>query len=221
MKIIIANSTNLHKQLVSDLSGKYKSLIITKKEGLILKKIEKFSPDYIFFIHWAYKIPSEIYDNYKCIVFHMTDLPFGRGGSPLQNLIVRGFKNTKLSAIKVVENFDAGDIYLKNNLSLSGTADQIFLRADKIIKKMIDQIILKNIKPFPQKGPITIFKRRIPAESNIINLGNLEEVYNYIRMLDGDGYPKAFLEINNLKLEFYNANFKSNKIESYVRITKK
>ena len=32
---------------------------------------------------------QEIHENYKCIIFHMTDLPFGRGGSPLQNLISR------------------------------------------------------------------------------------------------------------------------------------
>ena len=30
----------------------------------------------------------------------MTDLPYGRGGSPLQNLIIRGFESTKISAIE-------------------------------------------------------------------------------------------------------------------------
>ena len=43
----------------------------------------------------------------------MTDLPFGRGGSPLQNLIVRGFEETMTSAIKVTKGIDTGDIYLK------------------------------------------------------------------------------------------------------------
>ncbi len=72
----------------------------------------------------------------------MTDLPFGRGGSPLQNLIVRGHKQTKISAIKVVEAMDAGDVYLKEELDLYGTADEIFMRASKIVfKKMIPQIL--------------------------------------------------------------------------------
>jgi len=35
-------------------------------------------------------ILKEIFENYEIILFHMTDLPYGRGGSPLQNLIVRG-----------------------------------------------------------------------------------------------------------------------------------
>ncbi len=49
--------------------------------------------------------------NFNCVVFHMTDLPFGRGGSPLQNLISRGIYKTKISAIKVVKEIDAGPIY--------------------------------------------------------------------------------------------------------------
>jgi len=50
----------------------------------------------------------------------MTDLPFGRGGSPLQNLIVRGFTHTKLSALRVEKGLDTGDIYLKEDLEQYG-----------------------------------------------------------------------------------------------------
>ena len=63
-------------------------------------------------------IPKKIYSNYDCIVFHMTDLPYGRGGSPLQNLIVRGHKETKISALNVQSGLDTGDIYLKKKLIL-------------------------------------------------------------------------------------------------------
>jgi len=57
-------------------------------------------------------IPSGIYENYEYIVFYMTDLPYGRGGSPLQNLIERRFDKTKILAIKVAKNVDAGKIYI-------------------------------------------------------------------------------------------------------------
>jgi methionyl-tRNA formyltransferase len=221
MKIIFANSTVLHKQLEKDLVRRYHAKVITKKDNLRTQAIKKISPDYIFFIHWSYKIPAEIYENYRCIVFHMTDVPFGRGGSPLQNLVVRGFKDTKLSALEVVEQFDAGKVYLKQKLSLSGSAQQIFYRLDKIVEKMIEIIISKKIMPIPQQGPVTIFKRRTPAESDLREIDNLNKIYDYIRMLDADGYPRAFLETNHLKFEFSQAKFKSTKIEAYVRITKK
>ncbi len=82
----------------------------------------------------------------------MTDLPFGRGGSPLQNLIERGIENTKISAIKVDDGIDTGDIYFKESLNLNGTADEIFIRASQIIfNKMIPKIINEKILPKKQK----------------------------------------------------------------------
>ena len=52
--------------------------------------------------------------------FIWTDLPYGRGGTPLQNLILRGHQNTKLSAFKLVDEMDAGPIYLKADLFFRG-----------------------------------------------------------------------------------------------------
>ena len=69
-------------------------------------------------------IPSKIYQKFETIIFHMTDVPFGRGGSPLQNLIIRGYKISKLSAIKCTKKIDGGPVYLKK-YSLNGNADLI------------------------------------------------------------------------------------------------
>ena len=46
----------------------------------------------------------------------MTDLPFGRGGSPLQNLLLRDIEKTKISLIKMNNKLDQGDIVQKRNL---------------------------------------------------------------------------------------------------------
>jgi methionyl-tRNA formyltransferase len=149
----------------------------------------------------------------------MTDLPFGRGGSPLQNLISRGIYHTKISALKVDKGIDTGDIYLKRDLDLNGSATEIFRRGNLIIMEMIISILENKIKPTPQKGKVTMFKRRKPHQSNIIELKSLQKVYDYIRMLDADGYPKAYLENKFLKFEFNNANFKNkNEIIATVKI---
>ena len=54
--------------------------------------LEQAKPRYVFFPHWSHIIPEDIHGAFECVIFHMTDLPFGRGGSPLQNLIARGIK---------------------------------------------------------------------------------------------------------------------------------
>jgi methionyl-tRNA formyltransferase len=200
---------------------KYQWEWIKSKQDFSIESIKELKPKKIFIPHWSYKIPKEIHAAYECVVFHMTDLPYGRGGSPLQNLIVRGHKETKMSAIRAVEEFDAGDIYLKKSLNLSGTAKEIFERSNDLMKSMIKEIIDKNLIPTPQQGTPTIFKRRRPTMSSIQALGDLDKIYDYIRMLDADGYPNAFLETDKVKFEFTNAKLVKDKLQADVRITKK
>ena len=70
-------------------------------------------------------------------------MPFGRGGSPLQNLIIKNFSKTKISAFKCNDILDGGDIYLKKNLNLKGSAEKIFRNSSKIIFEMICEILKK------------------------------------------------------------------------------
>ncbi len=68
--------------------------LVTEKSELTEEMLREVRPRYIFFPHWSWMIPECIYERYECVVFHMTDLPFGRGGSPLQHLLVRGMYQT-------------------------------------------------------------------------------------------------------------------------------
>lgn len=192
--------------------------LITKNADLTQDRLSKLNPKYVFFPHWSHKIPEEIFLNYECVIFHMTDVPFGRGGSPLQNLIARGIYETKISALKCVREMDAGPVYLKRNLSLYGDAEEIYIRAGKIIEEMILEIIQNNPVPKEQEGSVVEFKRRTPVQGNISPLGSLEQVFDYIRMLDAEGYPKAYLEIGGFRFVFSRASLKDGHIKADVTI---
>ncbi|MFT4848992.1 MAG: methionyl-tRNA formyltransferase [Parvicella sp.] len=195
---------------------------ISDRKDFNLETLKSIRPDRIFIPHWSYIIPASIYELYECIVFHMTDLPFGRGGSPLQNLIVRGHKETIISALRVNQGIDTGPIYLKKPLSLQGTAQEIFERASSVIEKMIPEIIEQEIKPVSQVGEPVIFKRRKRSDGQMNKLNNVPEVYDYIRMLDAEGYPPAYVETESLKIEFFSAeNINETEVTANVRITKK
>ena len=56
----------------------------------------------------------------------MTDLPFGRGGTPLQNLIVKGFDKTKISALKVTKGIDAGPNIFKIKFKIKWNSSRYF-----------------------------------------------------------------------------------------------
>jgi methionyl-tRNA formyltransferase len=205
-------------RLSNDCKG-CKFVRIQSKKELNIDNLKLINPDIIFFPHWSWIIPKEIYSNFECVIFHMTDLPYGRGGSPLQNLVARGHKETMLSALTCVADLDAGPIYMKRKLSLLGSAEEILARASDIIGDMIAEIICNKPIPQAQQGEITTFKRRLPEDGNIMDLDSIEKCYDYIRMLDADGYPAAFIKTKNFIIEFKDASLEKGCVLANVKIT--
>lgn len=197
----------------------YEKYLITSKEELTGKNLSKIKPRFIFFPHWSWIIPADIYENYDCIVFHMTDLPFGRGGSPLQNLLVRGIYKTKLSAIKVDKGIDSGPVYMKRDFEMSeGSAQEIFEKAARIDFEMMSEIIKTNPAPKRQKGKIVVFGRRGSGDNQIPDGLDVRGLYDFIRMLDAEGYPRAFIQTSGYKIELSKAKLEQGKLKAAVEI---
>jgi len=178
---------------------------IDRQQELTPDRIRALDPKRIFFLHWSWKLPEEIVEKYECVCFHMTDVPYGRGGSPLQNLIVRGHQETKLTALKMTAQFDAGPVYCKERLLLYGAAEEIYIRMTVLAATMILKINEENLQPVSQVGKPTVFKRRKREESQLSSLPDLSALYDFIRMLDADGYPPAFVEHDGFCYEFSRA----------------
>ena len=223
MKIVVVSNKNWHRKYADEIEVRTggKVVYLSEKEAVTKENLTMIQPDWVFFPHWSYIIPAEVYENFHCVIFHMTDLPFGRGGSPLQNLIARGIYETKLSAIRCVKDLDAGEIYKKVPLSLWGTAEEVYLRAAELTKEIIIDLVLNPVEPLPQSGEIVTFQRRKPADGNVELCVSLNQVFDYIRMLDAETYPKAFLETEKYRLEFSRASLRENEILADVKITVK
>jgi methionyl-tRNA formyltransferase len=194
---------------------------IHNKEDLNLQNIREIGPRYVFFPHWSWIVPPDILSAAECVCFHMTNVPYGRGGSPLQNLIARGHKTTKLTALRMTEELDAGPVYGKRDLDLSGSAQDIFERAAPIVMEMIREIVDKEPEPIPQSGDPIFFKRRTPNMSLLPETGEATALYDHIRMLDADTYPKAFIEHGDFILTFANAQLEGGCVEAKVTITQR
>jgi methionyl-tRNA formyltransferase len=199
--------------------GVYDWVLVTDSKELNLE-LSKTSPTFIFFLHWRWIIPKQVYDKFECVCFHMTNLPYGRGGSPLQNLILKGHAETMLSAIRMTGEVDAGPVYVKKSLSLSGPAHEIYERASNLSWEIVFELIEGPITPKIQEGEPTYFKRRKPEESEIPEgLGN-RELYDFIRMLDAPGYPKAYTCYGNRRFEFDGASLEGEELTARVRVLK-
>ena len=217
---VIVSEKSWHQSMAHHLETKLGSefVLIDNPKSLKLDYLERLDPQFVFFPHWSYPISENIFERFECVIFHMTDLPFGRGGTPLQNLISRGVTDTKVSALRCTKDIDAGPIYLKHDLSLHGSAQQIFERTSVIIEEMICEMVKGDIEPVDQVGDPVIFTRRSSEEGNLARSQNLMEAYDLIRMLDADGYPHAFVEVGNFVIRFRNVVLDSNGLSADAQI---
>ena len=223
MKNVIASQREWNKRLPEHLSAKtgQEFVLVDHVEDLTRDKLSQINPRYVFVPHWSRWIPSDVFEIFETIIFHMTEVPFGRGGSPLQNLIARGIYETKISALRCGQEMDAGAVYTTRPLSLHGSAEEIYMRANDRIEEMILEIVTDEPDPKPQVGEATVFSRRKPEDGDLGQLGTIRQVFDTIRMLDAPGYPKAFIEVNALRIEFNRAALTSEGVVADARITVK
>ena len=220
MKRVLIVNKNLFFSKKFLKNKKFKFFFITKKKELNLIKIKKINPNIIFFPHWSSKIKDNIFKNFNCIGFHSTPLPYGRGGSPIHNMVLKNFIKTQICAFKIEQGLDNGPIYLRNNLSLDGAGHEIFEKMYNQIVKMIKILIKRSPMLKPQKGVVTKFKRLSKNNSEIKKKIKLKDLYNLIRILDmrDDAYENAFIRHKNLKISFKEAKIKGNTINAQVKI---
>lgn len=220
-RIVIAATHKRYDALESALCGldRYVVLRLRSREELTVERLEAYRADMVFFPHWSWRIPAPVFERFECVVFHMTDVPFGRGGSPLQNLVVRGVENTMLTALRCAQEVDAGPVYLKQPLSTLGTAEEVFMRASLLMLPMMMRIIDERIEPQVQSGEPVFFQRRTPKLGNLQALNSLSDLHDFIRMLDADGYPPAFLDVGAFRLHFRRSSLRPDFVKADVVFT--
>ena len=179
--------------------------LVTRAEDVTPERMAQLAPRYIFFPHWSWRVPDVLLERFECVGFHMTDLPFGRGGSPLQNLIERGIGETKLSVLRMVGEMDAGPVYLRLPVNLDGRAQDIYERVADLCYDAIAKLLDSAPEPRPQTGEPTYFDRRRPEQSALPPAAGSRELYDHIRMLDAETYPTAFLDHGEHRIEFRDA----------------
>jgi methionyl-tRNA formyltransferase len=217
---VVCGNKSWNKQVfdetLSRLPGNWRYM--GSKKELTVETLQEILPRYVFFLHWSWIVPDNIVNAFECVNFHMTDLPYGRGGSPLQNLILRGHTETKLTAHRMVEQLDAGPVYLKEPLSLDGTAEDILKRSSLLAASMIERIIREEPMPKTQTGEPVLFSRRTPEQSEIPKNLAPRQLFDFIRMLDAEGYPRAFLRYNDFRYELRNARLEDGTVRADVSI---
>jgi methionyl-tRNA formyltransferase len=186
-----------------------------------LRSLLESNVDIVFFPHWSWVVPDEIIDRFTCICFHSTPLPYGRGGSPIQNMVLNGHRDSQVVALKMTNQLDAGPIYLRQDVSLIGGGEEVFRRIYQTTISMMKSLLTFLPSPTEQEGEVTIFTRRQSDDSKLDMDDSIDHIFDKIRILDVDNYPPAYIEIGDYKLTFTHPSMRlSGEIYAHVNIHK-
>jgi methionyl-tRNA formyltransferase len=182
------------------------------KYGLILKKKleknfqvrivydqNKIQKSFInFILSFGKKISKNNLDKSKCnIVIHASNLPLGRGFSPMTWKILEGKNIIPIVLFEADQNIDTGEIFLKDNIKLAGHElcnEWRRMQAQKTIDLCIKftKNFNKLVKKKQNSSKISYYRKRT-KEDSIIDLNKtLKEQFNLLRVVDNNNYPAFF-----------------------------
>ena len=218
MIFLVSKSTPWSKKLHDAISGDIDCKWFkddSYKEGL-----RELKPDWVFFFHWSRIVPEDIYKNNRCVVMHTGNLPRGRGGSPLQNQILDGIVESKVNAIVMGEELDAGDVYASLPVTLQGTIYDIWMTISDVSSCLIKKCVKDNPKPTPQTGKPQVYRRNRDNSLPLVETEDLTKIYRFIQMLDDERYPSAYIDVGKFRLTFSRSKMLEGEIISDVSIRK-
>ncbi|WDV46144.1 formyltransferase family protein [Clostridiaceae bacterium M8S5] len=165
------------------------------------KKIKR--GDLAFFLGCEKIIPEKYLElNEHNLVIHESDLPQGKGWSPLTWQILENKNRITITLFEASTNVDAGDIYLQELIYLNGTELLSELKHKQGIytEKLVLDYVNKypNVKRRKQCGEESYYKKRTPEDSELDISNSIKEQFNLLRVVDNDRYP-AFFRMNGHK----------------------
>ncbi len=157
---------------------------------------EGITPGDILFILSCEKIikPEMLKLHKHNVVIHPSDLPRGRGWSPLAWQIMEGENKIVFTAFEAEQRVDAGGVYMKKTLKLSGHElnDEIKHLQGMMTINMVMELIRCMPSPTPQTGTATYYRRRACDDSRLDPDKTIAEQFNLLRVVDNERYPAYF-----------------------------
>jgi methionyl-tRNA formyltransferase len=155
------------------------------------------SCDLVFILGYLRIIPYEIIRlNKYNLVIHESDLPYGKGYSPMAWQILDGKDEITFTLFNADKDIDSGDIFLKKKLSLTGNELYHEWREKQanLSQEMVFDI-LKNypkINGNPQKKGGSFYRQRKHSDDEIDINKPFVEFINKLRICDPEKFPSWF-----------------------------
>ena len=141
--------------------------------------------------------------NQHNLVIHESDLPKGKGMSPLTWQILEGKNLIPVTLLEATKDVDAGNIYKQSFLDLRG--DELNPELKHLQGLATIDLVLWFIDNYPnsangktQLGDSTFYPRRSAKDSELNLDLSIRDQFNLLRVCDNERYP-AFFHMNGHK----------------------
>ena len=162
----------------------------------------------VLFILSYFKILSqdELAKHNNNLVIHASDLPLGKGFSPIAWQIIEGMNSITFSLFEATEALDAGPVYFKRTLDLDGT--ELYHEWKALQNQQVMSMACEFVRQLPnvlnkarlQTGKETIYRRRHRGDDQLDLNKPLSSQINILRICNPDKFPAWF--------EYKGRNFK-------------
>ena len=140
--------------------------------------------------------------NKSNIVIHESELPKGKGWSPLSWQVLECKDEIPITLFEAQDDLDSGQIYAQSKIKLTGEEllNEIKEKQGVLTNKMIEEYILAfpNVSGIEQKGESTFYNKRTPKDSDLDINKSISDQFNLLRIVDNENYPAFFIK-NNVK----------------------
>ena len=184
-----------------------------KNNDAFYENLEHLKPDLFIVDSYTKLIPKKFLDMPKLggFNFHSGKLPQYRGQHVMNWAIINGEKKITVTAHRLDEEFDSGDIVLEEEIEISFLDDirsvyrKVIESGEGMVKDLINKIKSDNLilKPQAEKGA-KHYPARIPGDGKISWENSNVKTYNLIRALLPP-WPCAFFEHEGQRIKIYEA----------------
>ena len=140
--------------------------------------------------------PEVLARNRRNLVVHASDLPKGRGFSPMTWLVLDGRNDIPVCLLEAAEEVDAGQIVYRTAMRFEGheLIDEMRAVLGKLhvdlCRKFLDE--LDPPAGAAQQGEATFYPRRRPADSRLDPSRSIAAQFDLLRTVDNQAYPAFF-----------------------------
>ena len=194
------------------------------KEDTIYEEVLTLKPDIIIVAAYGQILPKNILEICPCINLHASILPKYRGASPIQSAILNDDKISGVTAMKMGEKLDDGDMLGFSFLDISRfKSDEVFKQMEELASNLTVKILknLNNIENFSQFDALSSKCSKIKKDDGLVKFSDdAKEVFQKFKAFYP--WPGIFLENGTklLDIEFVSGN-KSSDFGKIVNLDRK